>query len=141
NNAIEEVVLLTGGFAPEYGRIMSGAVNVVTREGGGRYFGALEAITDNLAGDWVGSRSTDYNVYDGSLGGPVIPGNDKLTFYLSGERRWQRDRQPTFMSDALRDELKQAALAGQFLDPDGNPYPELTSRRLTDAFKPLNGSA
>jgi outer membrane receptor protein involved in Fe transport len=34
NNAISEVVVLTGGFNPEYGRIMSGAVNVVTREGG-----------------------------------------------------------------------------------------------------------
>jgi hypothetical protein len=37
-------------FAPEYGRIMSGAVNVVTREGGGHYSGALEAVTDALGG-------------------------------------------------------------------------------------------
>ncbi len=72
NNAIQEVVVLTGGFAPEYGRIMSGAVNVVTREGGKNYFGALEAVTDNLSGDWVGAAKTDYNIYDGSLGGPVV---------------------------------------------------------------------
>ena len=42
NNAIEEVVVLTGGFNAEYGRIMSGAVNVVTREGADKYFGAFK---------------------------------------------------------------------------------------------------
>src|SRR5689334_5127720 len=37
DNAIEEVVVMTGGFNAEYGRIMSGAVNVVTREGTSKY--------------------------------------------------------------------------------------------------------
>ena len=32
-NAVEQVVVMTGGFDAEYGRIMSGAVNVVTKEG------------------------------------------------------------------------------------------------------------
>jgi len=68
-----KVVLLTGGFAPEYGRIMSGAVNVITREGGSKYFGALEGVTDNLTGKWAKGVKTDYNVYDASLGGPVDP--------------------------------------------------------------------
>jgi outer membrane receptor protein involved in Fe transport len=98
NNSIQEVVLLTGGFAPEYGRIMSGAVNVITREGASRYFGSVEAVTDNLSGDWVGAPVTDYNVYDLSLGGPIVPGREDLTFYVSGERRWQRDRQPSTLS-------------------------------------------
>src|SRR5438552_5361636 len=86
NNAIQEVVLLTGGFAPEYGRIMSGAVNVITREGTQKYHGALEGISDALAGNWIQAPKTDYGLYDLSLGGPVIPSNDKLTFYFSGER-------------------------------------------------------
>ncbi|MBD3162887.1 MAG: TonB-dependent receptor plug domain-containing protein, partial [Candidatus Latescibacteria bacterium] len=93
-NAIDQIVVLTGGFNAEYGKIMSGAVNVVTREGGADYFGSVELITDNIAGDWVGAQSYDFNTYDVSLGGPVVPGNDKLTFFLSGERRWQRDRNP-----------------------------------------------
>ena len=121
NNAIEEVVLLTGGFMPEYGRIMSGAVNVITREGSSKYFGAIEGVTDNIGGDWVGSKVTDYNIYDASLGGPILPGRDNLTFYVSGERRWQRDRSPSFLSDLLRDEFE-----SQGLDTD---------------FKPKNGSA
>ena len=33
NDAIQEVVVLNGGFNAEYGRIMSGVVNVVTKEG------------------------------------------------------------------------------------------------------------
>src|SRR5689334_2941660 len=110
NNAIEEVVVLTGGFAPEYGRIMSGAVNVVTREGGKKYFGALEGVTDNMAGDWVKAPRTDYNVYDGSLGGPIIPGNDRLTFYASGERRWQRDRTPSFIPSVVQNEYQSLGL-------------------------------
>src|SRR5207248_209515 len=71
NNAIQEVVLLTGGFNAEYGRVMSGAVNVVTREGSGKYSGALEAVSDALSGNWVNSVKTDYNLYDASIGGPV----------------------------------------------------------------------
>lgn len=127
NNAIEEIVLLTGGFSPEYGRIMSGAVNVITREGGSKYFGAIEGATDNFAGDWVKARKTDYNVYDASLGGPVLPGYENLTFYFSGERRWQSDRSPSTLSDVFRQQLENpvdytAELPGYAgLDPDYKP--------------------
>jgi len=120
NNAIQEVVLMTGGFAPEYGRIMSGAVNVITREGGSKYFGAVEAITDNLSGDWVGAPVTDYNVYDVSLGGPVLPGGDDLTFYFSGERRWQRDRGPTTMSSVTTDAFEQLGFDTDFKPNNGS---------------------
>jgi outer membrane receptor protein involved in Fe transport len=117
NNAIEEVVLLTGGFAAEYGRIMSGAVNVITREGGGKYFGAIEGITDNLSGDWIKANKMDYNIYDASFGGPVLPGNDRVTFYVSGERRWQRDRSPTTLADAVSDQFEALGLS-----PDFKPF-------------------
>jgi outer membrane receptor protein involved in Fe transport len=116
NNAIEEVVVLTGGFAPEYGRIMSGAVNVVTRQGRKDYFGTFETVSDALAGDWIGAARQDYNIYDGSLGGPVLPGNDRLTFFVSGERRWQRDRAPTYTPQATRDEFVRLGL-----NPDYKP--------------------
>ncbi len=99
NSAIEEVVVMTGGFNPEYGRIMSGAVNVVTREGAKKYFGALEAVSDAPAGSWIGTKRTDYNVYDASLGGPLWPGKENMTFYFSGERRWAADRNPSVMQD------------------------------------------
>ena len=110
NNAIQEVVVLTGGFAPEYGRIMSGAVNVVTKQGGKDYFGTVETVSDALAGKWIGVARQDYNIYDASLGGPLLPGHDRLTFYASGERRWQRDRAPTFMPQVTRDEYTRLGL-------------------------------
>ncbi len=93
-NAIDQIVVLTGGFNAEYGKIMSGAVNVITREGGKKYFGSAEAITDNLGGSWIGTKKYDNNTYDLSLGGPLIPGSDQVTFFVSGERRWEGDRAP-----------------------------------------------
>ena len=97
NSAIQEVVLMNGGFNAEYGRIMSGVVNVVTKEGGDNYAGSFEAVTDNLTGygnDLFRSKVYDYNVYDGAFGGPLIKGKDLGSFYVSGQRRWQRDRGP-----------------------------------------------
>ena len=34
NDAIEEVSLITGGFAAEFGNAQSGMINIVTKEGG-----------------------------------------------------------------------------------------------------------
>ena len=116
NAAIEEVVVLTGGFNAEYGRIMSGAVNVLTKEGADKYFGSVEAVSDMMGGDWIGSRKTDYNVYDFALGGPVLPSMDNLSFYVSSERRWQADRSPSFLTDQFRNQL-----SGLGLDSDYKP--------------------
>lgn len=110
NNAVEQIVVLNGGFNAEYGRIMSGAVNVVTKEGGDQYFGTVEVLTDNLGGDWIGTKTYDYNIYDVSLGGPLVPGWKDLSFFASGERRWQGDRSPrsydtSFVPDGVSAEL------------------------------------
>ncbi len=105
NNAIDEVVVLTGGFNAEYGKVSSGVVNVVTREGGTKYFGNFESVTDAGAGSWIGAKRYDWNLYDASIGGPVIPGSDKVTFYASGERRWEGDRNPTFLTSPLDTQL------------------------------------
>lgn len=93
-NAVDQVIVMTGGFNAEYGRVMSGAVNVVTKGGAPEYFGTVEMVTDNLAGSWIGTHSYDYNVYAASLGGPLVPGREDMTFFASGERRWQGDRSP-----------------------------------------------
>jgi len=97
NSAIEEVVLLNGGFNAEYGRVMSGVVNVVTKAGGENYRGSFEALTDNRTGtgdEFFDSGIHDYNVYDGAFGGPLIKGHDLGSFYVSGQRRRQYDGAP-----------------------------------------------
>ncbi|MCP4711268.1 MAG: TonB-dependent receptor [Planctomycetes bacterium] len=88
--AIQEVVIMTGGFNAEYGRIMSGAVNVTTKRGQKKYHGKVSAITDNVG---FGSDPQDYNIYDMTLSGPLIPGNDKINFFVSGSRAWMGSRQ------------------------------------------------
>ncbi len=102
NNAIQELVVLNGGFQAEYGRIMSGVVNVLTREGSSRYGGSVEALTDNFSGmgkDFLGTKSYDYNIYDATFGGPLWPGREGGSFYLSGQRRWEGDRRPNGIFD------------------------------------------
>ncbi len=102
NDAIQEVVLLNGGFNAEYGRIMSGVVNVITREGSDKYSGSFEAVTDNvnrMGKDAFGAKVYGYNVYDGALGGPILKGHNFGSFYYSGERRWQGDRSPNSAFD------------------------------------------
>src|SRR6185295_19499674 len=71
NDAIDEVVVQSGGFNAEYGRINSGIVNVVTREGADHYFGAIEGMTDNLSGGWNNAPARDNNLYGISVGGPL----------------------------------------------------------------------
>lgn len=119
-NAVQQVVVHTGGFNAEYGRIMSGAVNVVTKEGGSEYFGSIDVVTDNLGGDWVGTKKYDYNVYDVALGGPLIPGNSSISFFASGERRWYGDRSPRkFNTDVVPEgapaELREGILPNNHL--------------------------
>src|SRR5436309_4242370 len=102
NNAIQEVVLLNGGFNAEYGRIMSGVVNVITKEGASKYSGSVEGLTDNVAGfghKFLGTHSYDYNIYDATIGGPILPGRDAGNFYFSGQRRWEGDRRPNSIYD------------------------------------------
>ncbi|MBD3381738.1 MAG: TonB-dependent receptor [candidate division Zixibacteria bacterium] len=88
NNAIEEISITTGGFNAEYGWIASGAINVTTKEGTKNYSGNLEAVTSELTDEY------GYNIYAFDLTGPIIPGNERASFFVSGERRVHLDRQP-----------------------------------------------
>ncbi|MFC1558897.1 carboxypeptidase-like regulatory domain-containing protein, partial [candidate division KSB1 bacterium] len=42
SNAVEQVTVITGGFNAEYGKIMSGVVNVITKGGTKDYHGSFE---------------------------------------------------------------------------------------------------
>ena len=103
-SAIDDMTVLTGGFNAEYGKVMSGAINVITKEGGDKYTGTVDLVTDNLSGDWNSSEAYDYNIYDISLGGPgvFLPIlTDEASFYLSSERRWGKDREPKATADGI----------------------------------------
>jgi len=78
-NAVEEVVLLTGGYSAEYGNAMGGVVNVVTKEGGSSIEGSLRYKTDKLSSGSQFYRNA--NIWDFTLGGPVWR---DIRFFVTG---------------------------------------------------------
>ena len=70
-NAIEEIEIITGGFAAEYGQAMSGIINVKTKQGTDIYHGSLSYKTDNF-GLYDSSSQFNFNtdVVEMSIDGP-----------------------------------------------------------------------
>jgi outer membrane receptor protein involved in Fe transport len=84
SGGIEEVTLLTGGFAAEYGQVMGGVIQVTTSEGKSSYYtGRFEYQTDQIIETY--SFNTDQAQF--AFGGPVPYTKDLLgepvTFYLT----------------------------------------------------------
>jgi hypothetical protein len=92
--AIEEVMVITGGFNAEYGEAMSGVVNVVTKEGGDKFNLYGRYTTDMYMLD----KSRNYNKGELSLGGPV-PYLKNLGYFFSGEITNTDDIRPAFMPE------------------------------------------
>ena len=94
NDAIEEVSTQVGGMTAEYGNAMSGVINVTTKTGGSRYSASFEANTDNLGGvngkNVFGAYSYGLNQYQATFGGPVIPSQNKVTFFLAAQHDFNR---------------------------------------------------
>ncbi|MBM3322049.1 TonB-dependent receptor [candidate division WOR-3 bacterium] len=88
--ATAEVVIISGGFDAEYGEAMSGIIQVITKEGKGRFKGRLKYTTDELL---PGGLNFGDNRYEASLGGPV-PGFARLRYFMSGELYFTDDYSP-----------------------------------------------
>jgi hypothetical protein len=103
--AVQEVQVISSGFGPEYGDILSGVVNSVTRTGSSeRYegtfrfrtqvpalYGSSDPITVKKAGTTIdttlpGAQMTGSGskLYEFGFGGP-FPGYSDLTFYITGK--------------------------------------------------------
>ena len=91
-NAIEEVTAQTGGFDAEYGRVLSGIVQVTTRTGGDSYKVNTDIVTDELFGD----ESVGFNRYNLSIGGPLMPDMKDHSFFLSFDYKSQDDPAPRY---------------------------------------------
>jgi outer membrane receptor protein involved in Fe transport len=87
NSSVREMEVISGTFNAEYGKVMSGVVNVVTPEGSQQLHGSLSGYT----GDYLTSHtdvfpnngSMNFRIQDaqGSLSGSIV---DELTFFLTG---------------------------------------------------------
>jgi outer membrane receptor protein involved in Fe transport len=98
-SAIQELVIQSGGFNPEYGNAQSGIVNIVTREGGAEFEGQveksfympLEALWK--AADDAKQYDTGYGTTKLTLSGP-LPWSDRVKYFVSGERSEWGDWDP-----------------------------------------------
>lgn len=89
DNSIEQVSFQVGGYEAKYGQAQSGIVNITTKSGQANY---------NIFADVISSQFTDdygYNQYNINLSGPIIPGNSNHTIFLSAERGWFQDADPS----------------------------------------------
>ncbi|HEX2788659.1 MAG TPA: TonB-dependent receptor, partial [Ignavibacteria bacterium] len=105
NSLLQEISVLTGGFGAEYGNVLSGVINVSTKGGTDRFTGSVEAITDELITKMGNTRKQGYNLYNVTLGGPLIPTKDLarvVNFYGSFERVFQRINGPSWAFNNLQ---------------------------------------
>jgi len=90
NSSIQELQVISGTFNAEYGRAMSGVINIVTKDGGDKISGSFTGY----AGDYASTANNVFPNIDDidplgisnlqfSLQGP-IPLTDKLKFFLTG---------------------------------------------------------
>ncbi|MCJ7552940.1 MAG: TonB-dependent receptor [Ignavibacteriaceae bacterium] len=102
NSAIEQLSFQIGGYEAKYGQAQSGIVNVTTKSGNPTYSVFGDVLTSSFTDDF------GYNLYTLNFSGPIIPGSSQHTFFLSGERGWNKDNDPravgvSFNSDVVYD--------------------------------------
>ncbi|MFC1800054.1 TonB-dependent receptor domain-containing protein [Candidatus Eisenbacteria bacterium] len=92
--AIQEMVIHSGGFNPEYGNAQSAVVNVITREGGLRFKGQLDLgfyLPVESLWESAGNASrydTGFKTAKLTFSGPT-PWTNQLRYFISGETtRW-----------------------------------------------------
>jgi outer membrane receptor protein involved in Fe transport len=132
NNSLEEVQYQAGGFNAEYGFANSGLVHATTKSGGSRMTFSGEVITDEYlskAEKNLGTYSYGYNLYNLAVSGPLPVFDDKVKFYIAGEHRFLRDRNPSQPFVGLRLDGQ-----GRVLDINGNPVTD-NSTQLYQYFE------
>jgi len=89
NAAIEQITFQVGGYEAKYGQAQSGIINVTTKSGSPNYRVYADVLSSSFTDDY------GYNLYTATLGGPIIPGNTNNTFFVSAERGWFLDHNPS----------------------------------------------
>jgi outer membrane receptor protein involved in Fe transport len=93
NNAVEEIQFQAGGYSAEFGGANGGIITTQTRTGTDSYNFSFEGITDHIVntGDkFLGTYSYGYSDYTFTAGGPLIPGNKDVKFFIAANNNFQR---------------------------------------------------
>jgi outer membrane receptor protein involved in Fe transport len=88
-DAVQEIEIISGTFNAEYGKVMSGIVNVVPREGGSIFTGGVRLFTGNYltSHDYVGLDASEIfhrNEIRLQFGGPLPYTNNKINLFIFG---------------------------------------------------------
>ena len=111
--AIETVDIAKGVFSAEYGRSMSGNINVVTKTGTNQWHGSLFHLFNadelNARPVFLARRPpTTFNQFGGSFGGPIV----KNRIFIFGVYEGYRDRRSTTINGSVpTPRLRDAMLA------------------------------
>ena len=109
-NMVQELQVISGAFNAEYGKVMSGIVNITTKQGSNTfgasiesYFGDYLSNHDNIFDHISTFNPVNIRNIEGSIFGPIV--KDKLFFYLNGRdiyfggwQQGQRRYKPTAVS-------------------------------------------
>ena len=137
SNAFSEIEVTTGGVGAEFGDVTSGVVSVQTQSGGDTFAGSFSHKRDNLGFNENAEENFKEEIYEFSLGGPIVKG--KLRFFTAGQVQ---------LSDgftrltATPEKVRSSLIGSDFFTPrTGNRWNGLL--KLTYEFKPgmrLQGS-
>ncbi len=89
NASIEQLQFQVGGFEAKFGQSQSGVVSITTKSGSQNYSAFFDVQSSTFTDDY------GYNIYTANFGGPIIPGQRDHTFFLSAERGWFLDGNPS----------------------------------------------
>ena len=135
NDNIQELQVISGTFNAEYGRALTGVVNMVTKDGGNQFEGSLHTYTgDYQSSDKIYNNLNNLDLEDdysvsASLSGPIL--KDKVTFYSSGRvnqsKGWLNGLQTfTIYGDTI------------FKDQNNNRYLDGNEEQKDPYYKGLN---
>ena len=101
NDNLQELQVISGTFNAEYGKALTGVINMVTKDGGDRFEGSVNTYSgDHTTTDPIFKNLSTYSPFNDhsisfNLNGPIIP--KRLTFYSSartnGSKGWLYGRQ------------------------------------------------
>ncbi len=87
-NMVQELQVISGAFNAEYGKVMSGIVNITTKQGNNNfgasietYFGDYLSSHDNIFDNITQFNPISIRNFEGNIFGPII--KDKLFYYLN----------------------------------------------------------
>jgi len=135
NANIQELQVISGTFNAEYGKAMSGIVNIVTKDGSDKFESYLQIYSgDHQSDDNIYKDLRSYNITNDknitmNLSGPII--KQKLNFFISAR---------SYVSDGWLNGLQTFTMYGDTIHTDNNSngYFDSTDTKKEPYYRSMN---